>query len=141
MLNPSVSFSIAYGLGSRKVQVAVLKAFTLDVRVFPLSLALCLINYPLHAGEGHLQCCVGTVLRLCHSSSPSAAITNFTPCRQQAYQKSKTQLIVVPNSSLTLNCTTHNEVTITGRSDKLSQMYYIIHELNSSRGSQKITVH
>lgn len=48
---------------------------------------------------------------------------------------------MVPNSSLMLNCTTHNEVTIIGQSDKLSQMYYIIHELNSPGGSQKITVH
>lgn len=140
-LNPSPSFSITHGFGSKRALVPILKAFTLDVRVSSLSLALCLLNYLLHAGEGHLQCCMGTVLRQGHSSSPSAAISNFAPCRQQAYQKSKTQLIVVPNSSLMLNCTTHNEVTITGRSDKLSQMYYIIHELNSSRGSQKITVH
>lgn len=141
MLNPSASFSITHGFGSWRALVPILKAFTVDVRVSLLSLAHCLINYLLHNGEEHLQCSVGTVLRLCHSSNPSAASSNFTPCRQQACQKSKTQLIVVPNSSLMLNCTTHNEVTITGRSDKLSQMYYIIHELNSSRGSQKITVH
>lgn len=63
MLNPSASFSVTHRFESKRTLVPGLKAFTLDVTVSPLSLALCLLNYLLHAGEGHLQCCVGTVLR------------------------------------------------------------------------------
>lgn len=110
MLNPSASFSITHEFVSRRALVPIPKPFTVDVRVSLLSLALCLINYLLHTGEGHLQCCVGMVLRLCHSSSPSAAISDFAPYCQQAYQKSKTQLIVVPNSSLMLNCTMRSQL-------------------------------
>lgn len=50
---------------------AILEAFTLDVRVSSLSLALCLPNYLLHAGEGHLQCCVG---RCSGSATPPAPL-------------------------------------------------------------------
>lgn len=48
---------------SKRILVPGLKAFTLDVSVFSLSLALWLLNYLLHAGEEHLQCCGEMVLK------------------------------------------------------------------------------
>lgn len=57
--------------GSRRALVPILEAFTLDVRVSSLSLALCLPNYLLHAGERHLQCCVG---RCSGSATPPAPL-------------------------------------------------------------------
>lgn len=71
MLNPSASSSITRVFGSRRALVPILEAFTLDVRVSSLSLALCLPNYLLHAGEGHLQCCVG---RCSGSATPPAPL-------------------------------------------------------------------
>lgn len=60
--NYSASFSVTHRFESKRTLVPGLKAFTLDVTVSPLSLALCLLNYLLHAGEGDLQSCVGTCL-------------------------------------------------------------------------------